>query len=182
MIRKRVLIHKSLRIFQESISEALVKRFCKESQNLRLIRTGSSLASEYEGESPHKSAIGSLFEGNPESEVMYYFILRGVDRFVTDFNTIPGNMDDHVEPDIGKLKTCVGKIMAEYQMPASVVCKDDYIHEVCRYGGAELHAMASILGGCASQEVIKLVTSQYVPVNNLFIYNTMTSATLQTEV
>lgn len=159
-----------------------MKRFCKESFNLRLIRTGSSLGQEFDGESPHKTDIGRLFEDNPESVAMYYFILRGVDRFFTDFNTIPGNLDDQVEPDIGKLKTCVSKIMAEYQMPSAVVCKDDYIHEVCRYGGAELHAMASIMGGCASQEVIKLVTSQYVPVNNLFLYNTMTSETLQIQV
>jgi amyloid beta precursor protein binding protein 1 len=49
------------------------------------------------------------------------------------------------------------------------VCKDDYIHEMGRYGGSGLHAIASIIGGCAAQEAIKLITKQYVPVNKLFI-------------
>lgn len=41
----------------------------------------------------------------------------------------------------------------------------------CRYGNSELHSVAAFIGGCASHEVIKLLTSQFVPINNTFIYN-----------
>jgi amyloid beta precursor protein binding protein 1 len=58
------------------------------------------------------------------------------------------------------------------------VCKDDYIHEMGRYGGSGLHAIASIIGGCAAQEAIKLITKQYVPLNDLFIYNVIKLATI----
>jgi amyloid beta precursor protein binding protein 1 len=68
-------------------------------------------------------------------------------------------------------------LFSTFQLPTTV-CKDDYIHEVCRYGGSELHAIASIIGGCAAQEAIKLITKQYVPVNNLFIYNAIKSETI----
>lgn len=30
-----------------------------------------------------------------------------------------------------------------------------------------------ISGGCVAQEIIKLITKQYKPVNNTFIYNAM---------
>ena len=52
----------------------------------------------------------------------------------------------------------------------------------CRYGGCELHAVASILGGCAAQEAIKLLTKQYVPVDNLFVFNAVKSETVSLKV
>lgn len=45
----------------------------------------------------------------------------------------------------------------------------------CRYGAAEIHTVAAFIGGCAAQEVIKLVTGQYVPLNNTFVFNAMTT-------
>ena len=51
--------------------------------------------------------------------------------------------------------------------------KEDLIHEVCRFGGAEIHSVAAFMGGVAAQEVIKLITRQFVPVNNTYIYNAM---------
>ena len=45
----------------------------------------------------------------------------------------------------------------------------------CRYGGAELHTVAAFLGGIASQEIIKIITEQYVPLNNTLVLNGVTS-------
>lgn len=39
-----------------------------------------------------------------------------------------------------------------------------------RYGAAELHAVASLMGGIAAQEAVKLLTHQYVPLNNTYVY------------
>lgn len=47
----------------------------------------------------------------------------------------------------------------------------DAVREMCRYGTTELHAVAAILGGCAAQEVIKLCTHQYVPLDNSLIFD-----------
>ena len=88
-----------------------------------------------------------------------------------------------VESDIGRLKKSIEKVLNDYSIPSNAIAiKDDCIHEVCRYGGAELHAMAAFMGGCASQEAIKVLTKQYVPVDNLFIFNTMTSKTTQLKI
>lgn len=40
-----------------------------------------------------------------------------------------------------------------------------------RYGASELHATASLIGGIAAQEAVKLITTQYMPLNNTYVYN-----------
>ncbi|KAE8814901.1 NEDD8-activating enzyme E1 regulatory subunit [Hordeum vulgare] len=48
---------------------------------------------------------------------------------------------------------------------------EDLVTEVCRFAGAEIHPVATFIGGVASQEVIKLVTKQFVPLNGTFVFN-----------
>jgi amyloid beta precursor protein binding protein 1 len=43
--------------------------------------------------------------------------------------------------------------------------------EVVRYGGVCLHNISSLIGGVAAQESIKILTHQYIPLNNTFVYN-----------
>lgn len=44
-----------------------------------------------------------------------------------------------------------------------------------RAGNSELHNIASFVGGVVSQEAIKLLTHQYVPMNNTFVFDGMKS-------
>lgn len=43
--------------------------------------------------------------------------------------------------------------------------------EITRYGGGELHNISALIGGMAAQESVKILTHQYVPLNNTYIYN-----------
>lgn len=43
---------------------------------------------------------------NPDSLMVYYVVLRGVEKFQAEYNSYPGEFDDQVEPDIVKLKVC----------------------------------------------------------------------------
>lgn len=36
--------------------------------------------------------------------IEHYIILRGIERFYTEYYTYPGEIDEQVEPDIPKLK------------------------------------------------------------------------------
>ncbi len=40
-----------------------------------------------------------------------------------------------------------------------------------RAGGAELHNISALTGGIVSQEVIKVITEQYVPVDNTCVFD-----------
>uniref|UniRef100_G3PRU0 NEDD8-activating enzyme E1 regulatory subunit n=1 Tax=Gasterosteus aculeatus aculeatus TaxID=481459 RepID=G3PRU0_GASAC len=161
----------------ESISDKDIKLFCKNSSFLRVVCC-RSLAEEYSVDSVNKDEITSSMD-NPDSEMVFYLMLRAVDRFYQLHSRYPGVYNYQVEDDISKLKLCVNSLLQEYSLNVNI--KDDYIHEFCRYGAAEPHTVAAFLGGSAAQEAIKIISHQFVPFNNTFIYNAMsqTSATLQ---
>ena len=103
---------------QESISEGAVKKFCKEASNLRLLRSGGSIHDEYSGKQQQQNQdwtsdldgnAGCLSEG-----AWYYMVLRGVDRFRTEFSSYPGSLERDFEADIAKLKSCTAKVRDEY--------------------------------------------------------------------
>lgn len=47
--------------------------------------------------------------------------------------------------------------------------------EVARAGGGELHNTSALTGGMVAQEIIKIVTKQYVPVDNTCIFDGISS-------
>uniref|UniRef100_A0A8C2NBZ8 NEDD8-activating enzyme E1 regulatory subunit n=1 Tax=Cricetulus griseus TaxID=10029 RepID=A0A8C2NBZ8_CRIGR len=161
----------------ESISEKELKLLCSNSAFLRVVRC-RPLAEEYGLDTVNKDEIISSMD-NPDNEIVLYLMLRAVDRFHKQHGRYPGVSNYQVEEDIGKLKSCLTGFLQEYGL--SVMVKDDYVHEFCRYGAAEPHTIAAFLGGAAAQEVIKIITKQFVIFNNTYIYSGMsqTSATFQ---
>uniref|UniRef100_A0A8C6D0Q9 NEDD8-activating enzyme E1 regulatory subunit n=1 Tax=Moschus moschiferus TaxID=68415 RepID=A0A8C6D0Q9_MOSMO len=161
----------------ESISEKELKLLCSNSAFLRVVRC-RSLAEEYSLDTINKDEIISSMD-NPDNEIVLYLMLRAVDRFHKQHGRYPGVSNYQVEEDIGKLKSCLTGFLQEHGL--SVMVKDDYVHEFCRYGAAEPHTIAAFLGGAAAQEVIKIITKQFVIFNNTYIYSGMsqTSATFQ---
>ena len=47
--------------------------------------------------------------------------------------------------------------------------------EMTRYGAAEVHNVAAVVGGVASQEAVKLLTQQYTPLQHTYVYNGIAS-------
>ncbi|XP_014218170.1 NEDD8-activating enzyme E1 regulatory subunit [Copidosoma floridanum] len=168
--RRTLQLLRQLGKSSDSINETDVKLYCRHADELRVQR-GTSVADEYDPKLINANEIAQSLE-NSESLMVYYVALRGVEKFYTEYNAYPGEFDDHVEPDIVKLKACVSKLLGEWGLGALV--KDDYIHELCRFGGAELHSVSSTIGGAAAHEIIKLITHQYKPINNTFIYDAAT--------
>nr|XP_061796316.1 NEDD8-activating enzyme E1 regulatory subunit-like [Nerophis lumbriciformis] len=161
----------------ESISEKDIRLFCKNASFLQVVRC-RSLAAEYSMDSVNRDEITSCMD-NPDSEMVLYLMLRAVDRFHQQHSRYPGVYNYQVEEDISKLKLCVTSLLQEYNLNVNI--KDDYVHEFCRYGAAEPHTVSAFMGGSAAQEAIKIISHQFVPFNNTFIYNAMsqTSATLK---
>lgn len=54
---------------------------------------------------------------------------------------------------------------------ASGVSVDELCAHWQRSNGAQLHNTCSVIGGIASQEIIKVVTQQYVPIDNTLLWN-----------
>ncbi|CAN0282438.1 unnamed protein product, partial [Phaeothamnion confervicola] len=62
-------------------------------------------------------------------------------------------------------------MLREWGLAAPAALSRKHAQEMARYGGAELHNVAAVVGGVASQEAVKLITKQYVPVNNTVVFN-----------
>lgn len=151
----------------DSISESDVKLFCRHAHDLILIK-GSSIATEYQLASSVAAYIVRHLE-EPDVMMVNYIMLRASEMFETEHCRSPGEWEP--EGDVAKLKTCVTKFLSEISYSHEIARKDDHIQEMCRYGGAELHSISAFLGGCVAHEAIKLVTKQYKPVNNSFMYD-----------
>ena len=67
----------------DTISDIEVRRFCKEARYLRVLR-GSILSKEF------RSSNLSQHLEDPESDVLYYLVLRAVDQYMSQFNANPG--------------------------------------------------------------------------------------------
>ncbi|CAH3109156.1 unnamed protein product [Pocillopora meandrina] len=156
----------------DSISDSEIRLFCKNTAFLRLIR-GRSLAEESEPSLAKANELAGYLE-DPDSDVVFYILLKAVDRFYSQYHRYPGNFEDQVEADVVKLKCCLGSLLQEWSVNAGV--KEEYVHEMCRYGASELHSVAAFIGGAAAQEIVKLVTRQFVPFDNTYIYNGITGS------
>ncbi|CAH0385252.1 unnamed protein product [Bemisia tabaci] len=156
----------------DTITENEVRQFCKHASSISVIR-GSSIADEYTFRNISQKIVTDL--ESPHNLMVYYVMLRGLDRFYSEYNTYPGVYNDQVEPDIVKMKACISRLISEWG--CSSFSKDDFVHEICRYGGAELHSVSAFLGGAVSHEIIKLITKQYKPINNTFIYDAISAET-----
>lgn len=155
----------------ENISEADVKLFCRHAHDLHLV-SGSNIITEYELSSSVATYIARHLE-EPDVMMIHYIMLRAAEIFQSEHCRAPGDCEP--EADISKFKTCVTKLFSD--VSCSPFAKDDHISEMCRYGGAEIHSVSAFLGGCVAHEAIKIVTKQYKPVNNTFIYDAASTNT-----
>ncbi|XP_039131097.1 NEDD8-activating enzyme E1 regulatory subunit AXR1-like [Dioscorea cayenensis subsp. rotundata] len=153
----------------ESISKAYIKNFCKNARKLSICRY-RQLEDEYN--SPVLPELQKYLTDEDYSfAVGFYILLRAVDRFAANYNRFPGMFDGDMDEDISWLKTIAVGMLNDLGCHGSAIIPEDLINEMCRFGGAELHAVAALIGGIASEEVIKLVTKQFVPLTGTFIFN-----------
>ncbi|PKA52596.1 NEDD8-activating enzyme E1 regulatory subunit [Apostasia shenzhenica] len=168
MERRVRVILKNVGRDPESISKAYIKNFCKNARKLTVCRY-HPIEDEY-----NSPAVSELQKYMTDEEycvaVGFYILLRAVDRFAANFNRFPGLFDGEMDEDISRLKTIAVGVLADYGLHGSTL-SEDLINEMCRFGGSELHGVAAFIGGIASQEAIKLITKQFVPLNGTFIFN-----------
>jgi NEDD8-activating enzyme E1 regulatory subunit len=77
-----------------------------------------------------------------------------------------------LEKDTDNVWAILQQLAEEYgQTECPEQLTKDHAKEIVRYGGGELHTISALIGGVAAQEAVKIVTHQYVPMDNTYIYN-----------
>lgn len=130
-----------LNLPSDLITDKEVKLFCREFANISVLR-GSSIADEYVNTSKELSnTIASELESS-NSLMVLYVALRALDRFKAEHGTHPG--DIYVESDTARIKGIACKLLSEWGITTPF--SDDWAHELCRYGGAEIHSVSAFIG------------------------------------
>mmetsp|Transcript_769 Transcript_769/g.2042 ORF Transcript_769/g.2042 Transcript_769/m.2042 type:complete len:557 (+) Transcript_769:145-1815(+) len=143
---------------------------CKNATNLRLVRT-RSIEEEYT--KPKAEEWSWMLDNREENPHHLYVLLRAADRFRTHFGAFPGASEASVA-ELAKFKEVVGTVCSEMGISVSSL-GDEMMQEMVRYGGAELHTIAAVIGGVGAQEVTKVLMQQFVPMNGTFLWNGVTS-------
>lgn len=149
-----------------------------------------------------KMTLMDPYEDGPiHTPLLWYLGLRACQVFFHQYGRYPGTKGLHHPPasastgeekkvedgsewrvDIPILtKILQDDILVQYQLvdqQESLLTPehcDMICQELTRYANAEIHNVASVVGGVAAQEAVKIITGQYVPLDNTYVYNGIVS-------
>jgi len=122
------------------------------------------------------------YEVPEHTPLLWQVALRAADVFCDQNGRYPGTPldadDKALEADAKEVQGLIAPICASMGLSDADLVKSTLLNgsmahavEITRYGNAELHNIASVLGGVASQEAVKIITGQYVPLDNTYVYN-----------
>ncbi|RYG66110.1 hypothetical protein EON64_10505 [archaeon] len=126
--------------------------------------------------------------------------LRATDMFYTQYARLPGNQEGCLEKDAEVLQGYVRDLclqggvesalvqgsavsppnatrgssdmdLSEDSSPPTPLFTLAHATELVRSASVELHNISAIIGGVAAQEGAKLLTHQFMPINNTYVYN-----------
>lgn len=145
-----------------------VELFCKNAASIRLIRerpadantlrtlAGECLLTHWSISDAQEHELNDEYALSPSLMPMYLALLASETSGV---ESVPQILDF--------VATLVPGIAEDKFKPAAI--------EVSRAQGAELHNISALTGGMAAQEIIKLITRQYTPIDNTCVFDGITS-------
>lgn len=173
-----------------SIEDKEIENFCKGAAHIALVR-GRPLKIVHPGVVAtfgDRAKYMSQQLSNSESLVGLYIAFLAWDAYVATHTStemiagVPGSAQGDLETDAEKLTGIAHKIIDSVIKEAGEVLENpdyetlkektgNHCWELARAGGAELHNIASLTGGLIAQEVIKVITKQYVPIDNNCVFD-----------
>jgi amyloid beta precursor protein binding protein 1 len=117
------------------------------------------------------------YEVPEHTPLLWYLGVRACQVFFQQHGRYPGTVEPW-EPDVELLQEHWTQVAQHYQLHdqelvqqhAATICQ-----ELTRYANAEIHTVASVVGGVASQEAVKIITGQYIPLDNTYVFNGIVS-------
>ncbi|KAI9102515.1 hypothetical protein DFS34DRAFT_647071 [Phlyctochytrium arcticum] len=168
-VKKRIIEISSAANFDAKVSDEDIERFCKNVAHLKVIRY-RSIQDEFNPDTAKKAQMAGWLTDS-ESEFFIYVLMRASDLFLAKHGRYPGSTADW-SADTLPLRESVVEILSRWgvNFEHTALSEDDIIEWV-RTGASELHSVAALHGGVMAQEIIKLLTHQYVPLSNTLVFN-----------
>jgi len=182
-----------------AVQEKEVENFCKGAAHIHLVRGRPLQVVQPEQAISFGDRARAMCNEltNPESLIGVYIAFLAWDEFVATHSSpstspedaglrVPGSSQAEYESDVEKVTGIAYKITDGLIKEAGQHIEDpeyselkEGIEKLCtelvRAGGGELHNIASLTGGLIAQECIKVITKQYVPVDNVCLFDGIVS-------
>jgi amyloid beta precursor protein binding protein 1 len=102
----------------------------------------------------------------------WYFALRSLELFREKHSRLPGLIEcKSLESDMSEMKELHRQLMKEFGIEKEPDTRTS--EELCRSAGKDIHTVSAIVGGAASDLIMKLLMRQFIPMNNTFLLNTI---------
>jgi amyloid beta precursor protein binding protein 1 len=171
-----------------TVTDEDIETFCKNVSSLHRLQT-RSFAEEYQ-QWGSTNASEDAMETNDDAELMkdlemvmddpyeqpehtpllWHIALRACDVYRDVHGAYPGEDLESLESQATEVHQSMLGLVQKMGLTMTVDLKP-HAAEMVRYHNAQVHNVASIIGGVASQEAVKLITCQYIPLNNTHVYN-----------
>lgn len=179
------------------VSDEELLIFCKNIANIRLLKTrsfhdeisaqvklsevSSSLQKQDNNEVMEDLKMG-LYETKVDTPFLWHIAVRACELFEYEYGTYPGSdsRELSIEADVNTIHKYMKQVIETMGLNDCEVIKTHIVDnsniakEIVRYFNAEVHSIASIIGGAGSQEAVKLITHQFFPMDNTFVFNGIT--------
>ncbi|KAI9317551.1 ThiF family protein [Dichotomocladium elegans] len=165
----------SLGLPTTTVPEMAIEDFCKNAAYIKVLRY-RSLKDEY-SIGPSSEKLTNLDE---DENMGFYIIFRSAEKFFAHNGRYPGAEGGSNNEDVKLLKKYVAEMLAELHVPGPETLlhnglMDKAIKNYVRFADKEVANMAALMGGLIAQESIKLITRQYIPINNTCVFNGLAS-------
>ncbi|KAI9496705.1 putative NEDD8-activating enzyme E1 regulatory subunit [Zychaea mexicana] len=159
----------------DSIPDGVIEGYCKNAATIKVIRY-RTLRDEYV--TPSTDNLVSWLRA--DENIIFYILFRAAEKFAAKHNRYPGAAGGSKEEDIDLLTEQAVEVLKDlgvsegsHLLGSEFVqrCIKNYVQSADR----EMANMAALMGGLIAQEAIKLITRQYVPINNTCIFNGIAS-------
>ncbi|KAI9683612.1 MAG: hypothetical protein M1829_004916 [Trizodia sp. TS-e1964] len=160
----------------DPISDKEVEAFCKGARYIKLIRSGPALfdASALLENSVQRAKYACQQMQDPESLLPSYiaslaFAKHGQTADVS-CTSVPASEDEV----FALLESIWHSLETRADIPISSESRElgqKALEELFRARGTELHNISALIGGMAAQEAIKVLTRQYIPINNVCVFD-----------
>jgi len=158
---------KTLGLPENHISDEKIFFFSKQATDL-MVTKYTPVANEFDHTKIKKENIEWWDEKGK-----WFLATFAAGRFQNELGRLPGDRNSDPMADFTNLKKHSDQALIDLGFEPDAL-DDNYLKEMCRFGGSQIHTTCSFIGGVASQEIIKLLTKQWVPINNTFVYDAIT--------
>lgn len=161
-----------------SIDADIVDVFVKNLYSLRVCRTSVLRPVPDSNVFVRDILAEEVYNDDPlQTPLLWHFAVTASDKFRSKYGRPPGVVDSSevMEADTQlvwqELESIAAQLEGSNSSQDTPLFTLDLAREIVRFADCQPHSIAALIGGVAAQEVVKLVTKQYVPINNTFVFN-----------